>query len=306
MTQGPLPVILLAANEHPDATFRAHLWSRLDDWLEAQSPSIAHDDLDALVSGEKGTFLEPFRLEGDRKRTALFLTRLAFSRTSSVSRFRLVSEDTIGNSGGLVITKSHKAFYSERYGLGKNHLINSGARFFAPSMQGGCPMRSSVQEPWHASMHSDDKGMYVELPERLLELVGWLEAGKTQDAKSLAGALLSDSRIGPKKLPITSVGVGLEATDRGLRLVVKSPEALIRFSSYVVKSQSIRLIAQSRFQLSLQLPSTAEGRVPLVVVASDEFASEWMDVRDLGAPILERADIEKITDWSFHHTAWLD
>jgi hypothetical protein len=212
----------------------------------------------------------------------MFLIRLAFSNASSASRFRVVSEDTIGNSGGLVVTKNRKAFYSERFELGKNRLINSSIRFFAPSKRVIRPLKMSDREVLHASMHSDDKGIYVELPTQLLELVGWVGGGNQADLNSLAGVLLTASYIGPKKLLISSIGVGVEATDRGVRLTAKSPEALIRFSSYVVQSQSVRLIAGSRFQLSLQLPSTAVGLA------------------------LQRDDVDRITDWSFHHVSWLD
>ena len=301
MTQGPLPLILHAANEHPDQKFRAHLWSCLDGWLETRSPAIAHDAIDAILSEQKGTFLEPFRLEGGAKRSALFLSRLALADASSGSRFRIVSQDTIGNAGGLVITKNNNAFYSERYEHGKNRLIKSGIRFFAPSMAVAWPMKATVGKDLHAIMNSDDHGMYVELPKSLLSLVDWdLHRG------GLPGELSANSHIGSKKLSFSTIGMSVEETDKGIRLAVKSPESLIRFSTYVVQSQSIRLIARTRFQLTVQLPSTAEGPAAITLTANDDFACDWMDVADLGAPSLGDEDIKKITDWSFHHMSWLD
>lgn len=301
MTQGPLPLILLAANEHPDEKFRAHLWSCLDGWLETRSPTIAYDDLCAILSEQAGTFLEPFRLGGGAKRQAIFLSRLALAEASSGSRFRIVSQDTIGNSGGLVITKNKNAFYSERYVLGKNRLVKSGIRFFAPSVSVAGPMKATVGKDLYAIMYSDENGMYVELAKSLLNLVDWdLNRG------GLTGELFANSHIGSKKLPISSIGMGVEGTDKGIRLAIKSPESLIRFSTYCVQSQSIRLIAKNRFQLSVQLPSTAEGPAPVTLTANDNFASEWMNVADLGTPSLDAADIEKITNWSFHHMSWLD
>ena len=301
MTQGPLPLILLAANDHPDQQLRLRLWSCLEAWLETQSPAINHDELEAILSSQKGTFLEPFRLEGGAKRTAVFLSRLAFSKASTSSRFRVVSQDTIGNSGGLVITRSKSTFYSERYEFGKNRLKKSDLRFFAPSITVDGPMRAKVGKDLHAFMSSDEHGMYVELPKSLLKIVDWeLYRG------SLTADLSSNSHIGPKKLSLYSVGMTVEGTDTGIRLAVKSPEALIRFSTYVVQSQSIRLIAKTRFQLTIQLPSSAEGPAPITVTANDDFASEWMDVKDFGAPSFDAADIQKITDWSFHHMSWLD
>ena len=50
MTQGPLPLILLAANEHPDEQFRVHLWACLDAWLETQSSTLAHDEIEAILA----------------------------------------------------------------------------------------------------------------------------------------------------------------------------------------------------------------------------------------------------------------
>jgi len=301
MTQGPLPLILLAANDHPDEQFRLHLWTCLDAWLDTKSPAFSHDDLDAILSNQKGTFLEPFRLQGTAKRTALFLSRLALAEPSSSSRFRIVSEDSIGNLGGLVITSNKNSFYSERYELGKNRLKKSDLRFFAPSMTMHGPMKAKVGKDLHAIMYSDDHGMYVEFPNSLLNVVDW-DLGRSDLTRELS----SNSHIGPKKQSFYSVGMSVEGTDNGIQLAVKSPEALIRFSTYVVQSQSIRLIAKTRFQLTVQLPSSAEGPAPITVTANDEFASEWMDVKDLGAPTLDAADIQRITDWSFHHMSWLD
>lgn len=301
MTQGPLPLILLAANEHPDEQFRVHLWACLDAWLETNSSPLADDEIEAILLNQKGTFLEPFRLEGTPKRTAQFLARLAFTEAASATRFRIVSQDSIGNLGGVVITRNKNTFYSERYEYGKNRLKNSDMCFFAPSMIVHGPMKAKICENLHAMMHSDDHGMYVDFPKNLLDVVDWdLTHG------GLASELSSNSHIGPNRLSLYSLGMTVERTNKGIRLAVKSPEALIRFSTYVVQSQSIRLIAKTRFQLTVQLPGSAEGPAPITVTANDDFASEWMDVKGFGAPSLDAADIQKITDWSFHHMSWLD
>ena len=301
MTQGPLPLILLAANEHPDPKFRAHLWSCLDAWLETRSPTMSHDDIDAILSKQKGTFLEPFRMERESRRTAVFLSRLTLAETAPGARVRIVSQDSIGNSGGLVVTKQSKSFYSERFELGRNRLVKSKIRFFAPSVGVKGPMKTTLGKGLYAVMYSDDNGMYIELSSDLLNLVNW-----DMDRRSLVSQLSSASEIGPKKQLISSMGVGVEVTDNGIRLAVKSPEALIRFSAYVVQAQSIRLVVNARFQLWVQLPSSAEGPAPITVTANDNFATEWMDVEGLGAPTLEAPDIKTIIDWSFNHISWLN
>lgn len=305
MTQGPLPIILLAANDYPDRVFREHLWSRLDGWVDGLRPMLSYDLLNAIVSEEKGTVLEPFTLSTESKRIALFLARVAFSKKIASSRFRIVSEETLGNAGGLVITSKGKSFYSERFQFGKNRLTRSEMEFFAPSMKVETSIINDASIKPHGIMHSDDKGMYLDLPVDVFNFVGWIDgAGKSQ-LTSLATRLEKNSTIGPKNLSILSAGLGVEAIDEGIRLSVKSPEALIRFTSYVVQSQSIYLSANERFDISLLLPSSAEGSVPVTIIARDEFAHDWMNIEGFGAPTLERNEIEMITEWSFQHKFWL-
>jgi hypothetical protein len=178
MTQGPLPIILLAASDHPDNGFRQRLWKRLENWLEGHSPRIDAEGLSQIIRKQTGTFLEPFQLEGETHRIAVFLVRLALSGSTPNSRFRLVSDETIGNAGGLVVTRSFNTFYSERYALGKNHLRRSRIPFFASSMKVRGPLRGIHDKSLFATMKSDKQGLYVEMPNELFRLVGWVDKGE--------------------------------------------------------------------------------------------------------------------------------
>ena len=60
MTQGPLPLILLSARDHPNEKFREKLWLRLELWLKEKSPRFCKADAETFINDHKGTFLEPF------------------------------------------------------------------------------------------------------------------------------------------------------------------------------------------------------------------------------------------------------
>jgi hypothetical protein len=306
MTQGPLPLVLLATKLHPEIKFRQHLWSVLDSWLELQSPRFADEFIEIRLKEENGSFLEPFQLCEEDTRIAVFLIRLALSKKSPASRFRIASSDAIGGSGGLVITRSGASFYSERHALGRNHLVNSDIRFFAPDVLVSSPLRKQKKEIFSARLRSDENGLYLDLPAGPMQRIGWISENSEHSFKSLATTLFKMSVIGPKLLPLSSLNVEISASDDGLCIAVTKPEALIRFSGYVVQGDLIQLKANNRFEIAVELPRSAEGPAPITIVAEDSFAAHWMNVEGLGAPDLEPADIAEITDWAFHHVHWIN
>ena len=306
MTHGPLPAILLAAIEYPDASFRDQLWDRLDKWLLDHSPTVEEAEVLSIIEGQSGTFFEPFRLEKNSTKLAIFLTRLALSEKIGMSRFRIVSEDTIGNSGGLIITKKLRNFYSERYVHGKNRLITSDLHFFAPSMKVDGPYNLRDKKPLSAIMTSDDKGLYLNISNDLIRHIGWHSWASQSELLQLIHKIGLNSRIGSKGATFSSVGLNLEAGENGFQIAAKSPEALIRFSSYVVQGQSIHLSGARHFGMSIELPKNAEGKADVSIIAQDDFADQWMNTKKFGAPDLTADEIKKISDWSFQHTAWLN
>ena len=306
MTHGPLPAILLAAIEHPNKSFREQLWDRLDKWLLDHSPTIEDAEVLSIIKGQSGTFYEPFRLEQNSTKLAIFLTRLALSEKIGMSRFRIVSEDTIGNTGGLIITKKLRNFYSERYVHGKNRLITSDLHFFAPSMKVDGPFKLRDKKTLSAIMNSDEKGLYLDISNKLITHVGWQNWASQSELQQLIHKISLNSRIGSKGATFSSIGLSFEAGENGFQIAAKSPEALIRFSSYVVQGQSIHLSGARKFGMSIELPKKAEGKATINVVAQDDFADQWMNTKKFGSPDLSVDEIKKISDWSFQHAAWLN
>ena len=57
------PLVITAGFYHPDATIRARLRVRLDEWLEKLGPRSDSNELRDIIQTQKGTAIEPFELE---------------------------------------------------------------------------------------------------------------------------------------------------------------------------------------------------------------------------------------------------
>ena len=303
--QGPLPSILYAAMLHPDDNFKDKLWQLLDSWVAEVAPMDNSEAINILIRNEKGTFLEPFELNELELKAASFLSRLSiFNIINKSNRFRICSDKTIGNSGGLVITNNLASFYSEVFCLGKNKLINSNARFFAPSMIGCKPFHSQFIRELFIDVGSDDEGLFVFINNAFLKLIGWASGDSRSDFAEVAKKLSNNSLIGQKKVSVSSIGLSFMATDNGIKITPKSPESIIRFSSYLAQGQKLYLSGLQNYDVEIALPKEGEGRAPVSITANDLFAIDWIDVKGLGTPALDASMITKITEWSFGHTSW--
>jgi hypothetical protein len=306
MIQGPLPLILLAAREHPDADFRQKLWSILEAWLDTKSPRFDEVKAMSLVAKQKGTYIEPFTVSGADQKLAAFLLRLALSEDIDASRFRIVGEETIGNDGGAVFTRNGKSFYSERYAYGKNKLHNSYVQFFAPGMKVEPPARTAKGKFPPARMEAAEDGVFIFLDSPSFDNLDWISEPVEQEFKALAKGLTSDSVLGEKHIPLGELGLSIQAGDKGIIIGSRSPESLIRLSAYIVQGSRITLKGVGNYELVIQIPKTGDGEADSLIVAQDQFALEWMDVTRFGAPAIDDEDIIKISEWALPHAEWTE
>ncbi len=303
--QGPLPLILLAAEMHPDLKFKQSLWKKLDDWLNIIAPTDANPQIQRILKNERGTFLEPFVLGETSLKTATFLIRLAlFNINTKATRFRTCSDTTIGNSGGLVITNNLASFYSEEFILGKNRLLSSSIRFYAPYMRSMIPLRDDQAHAIKAHVDSDDDGLYIIVNKDLVRVLNWAQELDDYSLREVTKQLAKSSTIGDEKISVSKLGLSFSVINEGIKIAPKSPEAMIRFSSYLVQGQQIHLSGYPNYDLRIALPKIGHGNAPITVVANDGFALPWMDIDDLGAPNLDAKQIKKICDWAFEHSHW--
>tara|TARA_B100000780_G_scaffold4989_1_gene3989 strand:+ start:4499 stop:5440 length:942 start_codon:yes stop_codon:yes gene_type:complete len=305
MTQGPLPLILLSARDHPNKEFREKLWLNLEIWLQEKIPIFCEIDAQKLIKSHKGTFLEPFYLSSSDMKLASFLLRLALSKEVNASRFRVVSSVTIGNQGGAVFTRSGKSFYSERFAFGDNPLHNSQTKFFAPSMKVSAPTRTSSGKLRSAQMEVTEEGLFIFLHRNSFNQLDWVSDETEAQFKKLARDLNENSVLGEKDIALSQLGLSVEATEDGICVASKSPESLIRLSAYIVQGGRITLRGVGRYEFVIQMPKTGVGNANCMVVAQDSFAIDWMDITGFGAPKLEINDITKISKWAMPHAEWV-
>lgn len=300
--QGSLPYILHAAMLHPENKFKISLWKLLDKWISEIAPMENPEAINTIIRDQKGTFLEPFELNNVSFKAASFLTRLSiFNINNNSSRFRICSELTIGNSGGLVITNNLASFYSEVFSLGKNKLSNSNSRFFAPSMIACKPFHSQYIKDLNVHVRSDDVGLYILINASFLKLIGWVSEGEQLEFRDIAKKLSNNSLIGHKKITASSIGLSFVSSENGITIRPKSPESLIRFTSYLAQGQKLYLSALENYDAEIALPKSGEGDAPVQIIANDLFAIDWIDVKGLEAPALDSSIVAKISKWSFAH-----
>jgi hypothetical protein len=306
MIQGPLPLILLAAEDHPSEIIRERLWSQLEKWLANKNPPLNSTEIDDLFDAETGTALEPFRLSGNDARLANYLVRLALVPRSPVSRFRVTGEDTIGNEGGIVITQSGKSYYSERFALGNNRPNNSNLQFFAPNMKVALPILNSTGPAPHANMRATDDGVFIEIGEDCLSQLGWVDESNSSSFHALAKKLKAEIAIGEAGVPLAEVGLSVQAGEGSLIIGSGSPESLIRLSAYIVQGSQIVLKGMGHYELILHLPKTGSGEASCTVFANDGFARGWMNVGGFGAPTLNDRDVSEVVNWALPHESWIN
>jgi hypothetical protein len=304
MTQGALPLILLAAREHPDKQFRELLWSDLEAWLDQKSPRFDASKASSLIGKQRGTFIEPFSVTNEDEKLASFLLRLALSKEINASRFRIVGEETIGNDGGVVFTRGGKSFYSERYVLGKNRLHNSYVKFFAPGMKVAPPSRTESGVIPPARMEATEEGVFIHLDSISFEQLDWISEPTESEFRDLARGLSAESVLGDKDVPLGDLGLTIQAGDKGIVIGSKSPESLIRLSAYIVQGSRITLRGVGSYEFSIQMPKAGDGNADCLIVAQDGFASDWMDVSGFGSPVINEERIKKISEWALPHAEW--
>ena len=118
---------------HPSVDLKEAIWSQLESWLNGLGAQFSEDEVEGIFEEVRGTELEPFYLKDEHRRIANFLVRVAFTPSVNLQRFRIASQDTIGNAGGLVLLSNRKYFFSERFAFGKNRLERSNLKFYAPT-----------------------------------------------------------------------------------------------------------------------------------------------------------------------------
>jgi hypothetical protein len=290
-----LGLLVLAAFYHPDVPMRAHIKAAIEAEMVTDS-GWDEDRVCAFLRAQPGTPVEPFCLDGIHLNAAALVLRLALAHR--VSRFRIVSQETIGNRGGLVVTCNLKGYYTERYVLGKR---TGGAplmdRFAAPAM-----MRQSLgdmlgQKP-RVKCRVDDEGYYLEMGNP-----GWQD---TDRASSELGYLQANSEVYGKEKLLDRLGMKFTYRLKNICLRPTSPESMIQFTALMYQGAILRLAFTDQ-TLFVRLAPQVDSSTPLsaVITQRSRAMDDWIAV-PFAADIALSDDVYRsIARWAQPHASWV-
>lgn len=288
-----------AAFYHPAPDERTVLRTLLDHWLGKLGDLLPADGIRQVLASAKGTEIEPFVLTGADLDCAVFLTQAAFSKAGAQTRLRIVSRDTMGHDGGLVLTQNIKSYYIERYIHAKQLPQPKGGWTFIPSM---IPASSATcQQFISATLHSEDQGfrIVVAMPEAKSDAARY--ARQFQQHGSIEGVSQS----------LTQLGLRVECREAQVHILSGSPESMIRIMAHMVSERTLTLKGDPdggempTVLVSLRMPEDKPVKLPAVVGMSPGD-SNWMSVK---VPIpIPLTDVHRlaIASWLRPRNEWVN
>ena len=298
----PNTLIITGAFYHPDSQVRNRLREVVDLWAEAQKPKYSAGEIRELILNETGTPLEPFTLEEADVETAVFIANVAFSEKINASRIRIVSRETIGEKGGLVITSNLRHYYAERYMLGKyKRNPQTGISFFptyTPSSDKSLPVRLNAIR---ASLLADDDGFIIHLP--------WPHIGMNPGL--FARRLQILSRLEPGSISFDKVGLRVDATESNIEIRTGSPEAQIKLAAHMINKATIHLATGGQYptapdaNIVLEMPDQTKTSLKTVFVSSGKVCN-WLKFEHDSPISVSKEDKLAISKWVPPHPTWID
>jgi hypothetical protein len=290
---------LAAGFYHPDPEARGSVRSLLDTWLSDLGNAPGTERISEVISAETGTTIEPFVLTSEDLECAVYLVRAAFSEAGAQTRFRIVSRETIGRNGGLVLTRNLKSFYSERYVHGKRRHQQKVGWSFVPSAlpTAGADFPTMIS----ATVSSEDEGFRVVVPVPECR----------SDPATFARQLQKYSGIQGVEGSLSSLGLRVECHDGEVHVLSGSPESMIRTMAYMIEHATLVLKGEpsaSDIPLTLvRLDIPEDGPIPLqAMIGSTSSYSSWMTGDVSIAVHLKKKHKLAISSWLRPHPKWID
>lgn len=292
-----LTLLIAAAFYHDCEKDRRLIRHSLEEWLQKQKNVLNPEAIRTCITEETGTDLEPFRLEEQDINCAVFLAQVSFCQSVGQSRFTIVSRDTIGDRGGLVLTNNLKTTYTERYVYGKNRWEQKSGWKFTPSLIDGFGNKKAISKK--ANITADDDGFAITIK------------GFEIDKKDLPRALRAyqkDARIDGLSSTLSELGLRIDYTKNAIRIASGSPESIIRLMPSLLDESllTLRVDDLNTYPLiALRLGMPDEGPLKLNVFQGnppDKF--RWLRCSEIPEYTLTDEIIHAVGRWCRPHNDW--
>jgi len=288
-----LALIVAAAFYHPDKKLRGTLQDKLKKQFKIKK------EIRDLLNNEKGTEIEPFRLTAEDIDCAVALGSIAFSGLGDQTRFRVVSKDTVGPNGGLVITSNLKSFYLKRYNK------NRDGRPYGQPKEGWSFIPSFIpknKEEYNTYLVPDKEGFTIKtkIPESPKSEFACLGAYRKADAIEGSNASLD------------KLGLKLEMENWEMSIRSGSPESTIRLIAYMSKNANLYLKGDdpeiADIKIRLDIPQEKKILLESTVSSTPSYCS-WLCGKCSNELInkidLSEKEIDEISKWLLPHKEWI-
>lgn len=300
---------------HPTKDVRIALREDLENWIEELGPVHDRNAVMDVLSACMGTPLEPFRLDAVDMECAAALISIAFSERVGASRFRITSRDTIGDEGGLIVTKSLRSYFAERYLHGKHPQRSHQCGFFVPGYlpSPDLPMEGKGYQA-SATLEIDDEGMevWVRPPDLFVHSI----AGRPPEMEwsQLIEQIGRHSVMEGFDRPLSSIGLRFLGNSEGIRLRTGSPESCIQFATLLQRNPVliVRIDAEGArapvYHVPLSPPGEGDSLSLPAFFASGSDRTDWLWLDSGMLPPLQINPQLKLamSRWLLPHTAWIE
>ena len=294
-----LKLVVAAAFYHESAEDRAFLRASLEAWLAQQSGVLDEKEIRTCISSEQGTLLEPFRFTEKDTECAVLLAQIAFCDAVGETRLTLVSRDTIGERGGLVLSNNLKSFYSERYVFGKNRREQkAGWRFIPNNLKGLGDVKTLSNK---AKINYDDDGFTITIPNPNIDDTDFPEALRSYQKYA---------RIDDNEATFSELGLRVESSHGEIKILTGCPESIIRLMPALLDEKLLILNTKEdeRFPTIIVRLAMPEDE-PLALKAiydNPAFNYRWLCCGDLAKFKLSQGIIQSVGRWCRPHPDWLN
>lgn len=288
-----LALVIASAYYHPNTEFKKRLQRRLEKEFKIK------DEVKNLLANEKGTELEPFSLTKEDTNCISLLCSIAFSKLGKQTRLRIISRNTIGSDGGLVITSNLKSFYLKRYN--KN---NDGKPY-------GQPKDSWSFVPSLIPKEKSEYKTYL-VPDR----DGFIIKSRIPESPNGIFACQSSYRqhgyAGGANNSLDKLGLKLEINNWEMSIRSGSPESTIRLMAYMSKRASLYLKGDdpeiADIKIKLEVPQDNKIFLESTISSTPSYCN-WLTGK-CSKELIEKInpsqkEIEEISTWLLPHKEWI-
>jgi hypothetical protein len=298
-----ISLLLLAAVQHPEGEVRRRIRKSLEAWVEEARPRYTSHQIAALLQSQEGTAIEPFVLNRRDRYLAVLLTRLAFSERYHRTRFRVVSRETMGTEGGLMLTNHLRAFYIERYVKGYRRRTPDHFGFVAPAeMPTGERVASWTRTEAEAGI--DQRGLYIRVGP-----FDWTKEMGVEPHRLLWLLMQHSFLKGNAILPLNR-GFNLVVDRNQLWVRTLGSESMLQLSAHMSQGSLLALAVSStdvRARVFIRLQPLDRERIDLSCIASGTGSlPQWVSVEAERSPAISRDLRVSVARWFRPHESWID